>query len=266
MKKYSAILFAMILALSCIALTACGGGGDSSTEDLSDSPYVGTWVIDTLSMGDESDAADFDAILVINGDGTGTMGDNEETSEFTWEPVDGGFKCKGDVKADFEEEGDGLKTSMLGVELHFIRQEDAAAAAEESGIDLSANITKTDDSETGNGVVESDVFKLTLPNGASWDYEVVSPTEIRFYNKAAKEAELGGGFFSLEVLDKDDQTLDIVPGAVVGEMDGKNITAVFVSDVQYDAQDEAASKEYMEVFDVVQTISDDAATSPLVLK
>jgi hypothetical protein len=133
-------------------------------------------------------------------------------------------------------------------------------------IDLSANITKTDDSSTGDGVVESDVFKLTLPNGASWDYEVVSPTEIVFFNKAAKDADLGGTLFTLKVLEKDDTTLEAVPGAVVGEKNGKNITAVFTSDVQYDIEDEAASKEYMDVFSVVQTISDDASASPLVLK
>lgn len=184
MKKYLSILFAIMLAVSCIGLTACGGG---SSEEAAP----------------EDTAA--------------------ETTEETAETSD-------------------------------------------SGIDLSANITRSDDSETGEGTVESDLFTLTLPDGASWDYEVVSPEEIVFYNKAAKDADLGGTLFTLKVLPKDDQTLEIMPGAVVGEKDGMNITAVFTSDVQYDASNEDASKEYMNVYEVVQKISDDASSSPLKLK
>lgn len=137
--------------------------------------------------------------------------------------------------------------------------------SESTELDLSAGITRTDNSETGEGTVKSDVFEVTLPNGASWDYEVVGPTEIRFFNKAAKEAELGGTLFTLEAFEPDDESYDMVPNAVIGEKDGKKIVAVFTSDVQYDIQDEAATKEYMEVYDVVQTISDDASKSPLVL-
>ena len=136
---------------------------------------------------------------------------------------------------------------------------------ETSEFDLSSGITRTDNSETGESTVKSDAFEVTLPNGASWDYEVVGPTEIRFYNKAAKDAELGGTLFTLQAFEPDDESYDVVPSAVVGEKDGKKIVAVFTSDVQYDIQNEAATKEYMDVYNVVQTISDDASKSPLVL-
>jgi hypothetical protein len=185
MKKYLSIIFVIMMAVSCIALTACGGG---SSEDTAS---------------------------------------EDSTAETT---------------------------------------EDAAAETSDSGIDLTANITRSDDSETGEGTVESDMFILTLPDGASWDYEVVSPEEIIFYNKAARDADIGGTLFTLKALPEDDQTLEIMPGAVVGQKDGKNITAIFTSDVQYDAADEAASKEYLDVYEVVQTISDDASASPLKLK
>ena len=137
---------------------------------------------------------------------------------------------------------------------------------EAAGPDLSAGIGRTDNKETGESTVESDIFKVTLPNGDSWDYEVVSPTQITFYNKAARKAKMGGTLFNLEVFDLDDESYDMVPSAVVGEKDGKKIVAVFTSDVQYDVENEDAAKEYMDVYDVVQTISDDEAKSPLVLK
>ena len=40
MKKLISLTIAALMVLSALALTSCGGG---STEDLSDSKYVGTW-------------------------------------------------------------------------------------------------------------------------------------------------------------------------------------------------------------------------------
>ncbi|MBQ9015594.1 MAG: L,D-transpeptidase family protein [Firmicutes bacterium] len=144
--------------------------------------------------------------------------------------------------------------------------EEKTAEEKTAGMDLSAGITRTDNEKTGESTVESDVFRLTLPKGASWDYEVDSPTEITFYNKAAKEGGFGGTLFTLRAYEPNDTSYDPVPNAVVGEKDGKKIVAVFTSDVQYDVENEAASGEYMDVFSAAQKISDDAAASPLVLK
>ena len=104
-----------------MALAACGGGG--SSEDLSDSKYVGTWKAMTVSVGDESGDVDTEALLIINGDGTGTLTSDGEESSFTWKPVDGGFKTKGDVKMTFKEDGDNtIKATILGASLVFERQ------------------------------------------------------------------------------------------------------------------------------------------------
>ena len=122
MKKRLAILlsFAMVLTF---ALAACGGGGG----DVSDSKYVGTWVSDTMSLAGESGDFDNAITLVLNDDGTGTCvavdeEGVEETTEFTWEPTDEGFKTKGDMKLKFTDDGEQIHAKMFGVSLNFEKQ------------------------------------------------------------------------------------------------------------------------------------------------
>ena len=159
-----------------------------------------------------------------------------------------------------------LAFASCGSQTDTVAEEPTEETVAAAVVDLSAGITRTDNEETGEATVESDVFKVTLPNGASWDYDVEGPDRITFYNKAAREGDFGGNFFTLQTFDPDDESYDVMPNSVLGEKDGKKIVAVLVSDVEYDFNDEAATAEYMEVFDVVQKISDDPATSPLVLK
>lgn len=104
-----------------IGLTACGSssGGDA---DYSDSKYVGSWVGTDISLADESEDFGGDYTLTLNADGTGTFDGEGETSSFTWEPTDEGFKTDGDLKTKFTDDGDGIKTSILGVALHFVRE------------------------------------------------------------------------------------------------------------------------------------------------
>lgn len=115
MKKFVAIAVSIIMVFSVLALTACGGGG--SSEDLSDSKYVGTWEGVEMTVADESEEFQDDIILTINGDGTGTLvgseeGETEESS-FTWEPTSDGFKTKGDVKMTFKDDGDKITSKLL---------------------------------------------------------------------------------------------------------------------------------------------------------
>ncbi len=49
MKKTAVLLLCLALAVSCLALTACGGS--SAPQDLSQSKYVGTWKAVDVSMG-----------------------------------------------------------------------------------------------------------------------------------------------------------------------------------------------------------------------
>ena len=121
MKRKIAILLVLLMTVSALAFTACGGGG-SSSDDLSESKYVGTWKADAVTVGDESENVADEYLLIVNGDGTGELTGEGETSSFTWEPIDGGFKTAGDVKAKFKEDGDNIVVNMLGIKLIFVKQ------------------------------------------------------------------------------------------------------------------------------------------------
>ena len=121
MKKLLSLIIAALMVLSALALTSCGGG---STEDLSDSKYVGTWKATSLEVMDESGEIEGDIILTLNGDGTGTLtgaDEEEETSELTWSLTNDGFKTKGGAKMTFTDDGDNIKTNFFGVEMFFVR-------------------------------------------------------------------------------------------------------------------------------------------------
>ena len=123
MKKRILSLLTAILVMSALVLTACGGGGNKEV-DLSDSKYVGTWKAAGISLGGETENLDDEWIMTLKEDGTGTLTGTgeEENSEFTWQPTDGGFKTKGDLKVAFKDDGDKIKTNILGVDLTFEKQ------------------------------------------------------------------------------------------------------------------------------------------------
>jgi len=76
-----------------------------------------------LAVANTSEGLEENWILTVNGDGTGTLTDGTETSNFTWSPTDKGFKAKGDVNVTFTEDGDNIiKAKVIGVELIFERQ------------------------------------------------------------------------------------------------------------------------------------------------
>lgn len=123
MKKKLAIIIGLMTAVA-FTFAACGGG---SSADLSDSKYVGEWVASGMSIGDTSGDIEGGVwTLTLNGDGSGTFvateaDGKEEVSNIKWELTDDGFRTKGDTKLTFTDDGDGIKTSLLGVELHFTR-------------------------------------------------------------------------------------------------------------------------------------------------
>ena len=162
MKKKMAILLSAVMVLA-FALAACGGGGNA---DLSDSKYVGTWVCNSVSLGDASE--DFSGAswtMTLNGDGTGTLvatdesGAEEEVQNSTWEPTNEGLKTKGDTKLKFEDEDGGIETKMLGVELHFVRAEDAAA---DTADDQAAAANGAAFVYTGNDPVQAAVYQYLI--------------------------------------------------------------------------------------------------------
>ena len=114
-------VFAAILTfviLSALVLSACG----KKNVDYSDSQYLGTWKCKELSLAEETGELSEDWILTLKEDGTGESVSEGETSTFTWEPTDSGFKTKGDLKLTFTGDGNTIKTKLLGVEIIFERQ------------------------------------------------------------------------------------------------------------------------------------------------
>ena len=117
-KSYIAVILTMILSM--VLLSGCGG---SSSTDLSDSKYVGTWKASTMALMDESETVNGEWILTLNGDGTGQFVDDEEgAKDITWELTDNGFRTKGDTKLKFTDDGDNIKTKIIGVDLIFEKQ------------------------------------------------------------------------------------------------------------------------------------------------
>ena len=118
MKKRLVIITLAMASMLCLLLAGCGGGG----EDLSDSQYVGTWNAVSMSLGDEEEPFTDTCILTLNDDGTGTLQDEEETTEFNWELTDDGFKTTGDVKMKFKGDGEKISGKILGANLNFEKQ------------------------------------------------------------------------------------------------------------------------------------------------
>ena len=125
MKKKLALLLSLAMVLT-FTLAACGGGG---SEDLSDSQYLGDWVAQSVSIGDEAEDLEGGGTytLTLNDDGTGQFvsrveGEEDEVSEITWELTDEGFKTNGDTKLKFKDNGDStISTKVIGVDLIFVR-------------------------------------------------------------------------------------------------------------------------------------------------
>ena len=152
MKKTISIAAIALLIFSALALAACGSSSSGSAASASgsasatstsasaaasdsasaasasgsaaaaESKYVGTWETTNMTLKDQSESLDGTWKLEIYADGTGkSIGEAEEAEEFTWQATNNGFKTKGGVKLTFTDEGDGFKTKLLGVEIHFVR-------------------------------------------------------------------------------------------------------------------------------------------------
>jgi hypothetical protein len=161
MKKKLAILIAMMMVM-CGVFAACGSS--NSSEDFSDSKYVDTWMAQNASLrGESEDVEGGEFSLTLNGDGTGTFtsiedGGEQETTDITWELTDDGFKTKGDMKLTFTDDGDGIKTKIMGLELHFVRKSEYESSENnESGEESTADVTNY--GYTGSDPVEAAVYK-----------------------------------------------------------------------------------------------------------
>ena len=123
MKKKIAVLTLAMAAMLCVLLAGCGGSSGGDGSDYSDSPYIGNWTAVSVSVGDAEEPFTDKCDMTINSDGTGSLTDAEEVSEFTWQPTDDGFKTKGDVKMTFKGDGEKISGKVLGAKLNFEKQQ-----------------------------------------------------------------------------------------------------------------------------------------------
>ena len=120
MKKSTVFVLCLIMVLSSVFLPACGA---DKTTDLSGSKYVGTWKGVSMTLKDEKGEFEDEINLILNADGTAKFTSGDEVTEYTWKETSNGFKLEGGAKMTFTDDGDGIKSKVLGVELHFERQQ-----------------------------------------------------------------------------------------------------------------------------------------------
>ena len=135
MKKTILILFVMIIAASCFALTGCGGSNDdgSAAAEESSAPvseYVGTWKAVSVELKDKKadldEALEEDFIIVLNEDGTAKISSEDGQEEAKWFENDKGFRVQGvdsetDLKINKDKNGR-MVLSFVGVHLVFEKQ------------------------------------------------------------------------------------------------------------------------------------------------
>ena len=115
MKKMITVIACVLMVL---CLSACG-----EKKDVSNSKYVGTWKIDdTMSGYGETSETGSDWTITLNPDGTAVSVSSDSNDNCTWQETSKGFKLKGDLKLNFTDDGDGVATKFLGVELRFHKQ------------------------------------------------------------------------------------------------------------------------------------------------
>ena len=113
-----------VLVVALLGLAACAS---SSSKDLSNSKYVGTWKATTVQLKGETGDLDAEFTLTLKGDGTGTYlskdeNGQDETTDIKWELTNNGFKTTGGTKLTFTDDGDNIKTKIIGVDIIFEKQ------------------------------------------------------------------------------------------------------------------------------------------------
>ena len=123
MKKTLAILCALLIALSCLALAGCG----ESKEVPADSPFIGKWeAVRAEMLGEATDMSEIleggDWFFTLNADGTCVESSGEESEPGTWWATKDGIKLKidgGKSTLKFFLDGENMVTKTLGVSVFF---------------------------------------------------------------------------------------------------------------------------------------------------
>ena len=261
MKKTLVLLLSLMMVLT-FALASCGGGDT----DLSDSQYVGEWVAKSVGIADEkSDIEGGEFRLTLNGDGTGTFvsieedGD-KEVSDITWSLTDDGFRTKGDTKLTFTDNGDGITTKVIGVELNFVRASEEAE--EESGEPAAAGAAY---GYAGDDPAECACYKYMVEVIAP-DYaeaEISIPTVNIFHTDYTPEDEvLMYGDFWVENYNANGDTLECVSGGnhpgIMHVSKADNTVTAFDQVADGEGFEESAKELFGEHFDDFMSVYSDS--------
>lgn len=120
MRRITAVICAVILAMACLVMTGCGGA------KYADSKYVGKWVgtsavYSGFEMGvEEILGGEFTFTLDENGKVTMKVVDKEETGK--WEETEDGIKFDGDEEMAFKYDDDKLSVDYSGVTIYFEKE------------------------------------------------------------------------------------------------------------------------------------------------
>lgn len=265
MKKISVIFLSLIMVLTISMLTACGGS--SGGGDTADSPYLGTWVSANISLGEESGELDEQMSITLNGDGTGVMSSSEGDEDFTWSPTSDGFKTSGDFKATFKEEEGGLVTKIIGVELHFVRADEAASSEGEA--DLTDPVNGAIYGYSGDDPVQAAVYQYLVEQVAP-NYDMpegaVSIPIVQLVNEELDtddgDAEVKGDFWILNYVIEGDTLKMVSGGNHPGKMElievGSGYTVKEFEQVQDGGNFESSAKEiFEEQYDMFMNVNGD---------
>ena len=131
MKRFVSAILVMLMAVSCLALAACGSGSSAPAESAAappaDSQYIGFWKATKAEVKDDVVPADEvfeegDYTLELRDDGTATVIYVDEENG-TWQEIDNGVHVTaGETDTDFAYSDDCLILEILGVNVYFEKQ------------------------------------------------------------------------------------------------------------------------------------------------
>lgn len=132
MKKAFAILFVMLLTISCV-FCGCSKKKDDNNNnnaagtEQSASQYIGTWKATKAEFkGEEvdiSEVVETDFIVVLKEDGTADVSSDDGESTAKWSETSKGLKVKGDnINLDLSPKDDMLVMELFGFYLYFEKQ------------------------------------------------------------------------------------------------------------------------------------------------
>lgn len=120
MKKSLAILIVVLITLSCIIFTGCGGSIPEGFQ------YSGTWnAVETVLLGETTAADDVFAdgfVLILSEDGSAFLNTDGEEYQATWAETNRGIRLHGDTSMEFLFDNGRLITAFLGMDVYLEKQ------------------------------------------------------------------------------------------------------------------------------------------------